>query len=589
MPIVKILNLTNIMKKVFIFIILIGLVSTISAQEKWSRDERSMSKPPIGNYSELPGNNYHWENLNPIRKIYNTKDGIFSVGPSFRVLPNTHQQDEVILVRSYAHPLLMFGSANTTVGSQFGQAEYITTDGGVTWSGSDVIPAFSYLTSDPAPTIDKDGRLIITTLNTNNAANTTMNSATSTNNGATWLPNVVITSQNSDKNFSASDDVPSSAYYGRTYTVWTNFALAVSPIFVAYTTNGGTTWSAPSQINSPLANHYSQGADITIGPGGEVYVCWASVTNGSLIEDYLGFAKSTNGGVNWTVTENAFDMNGIRAQMFNGWNFRVNSFPRIAVDRSGGPRNGWLYVVVSQINLAPAGSDVDIVLHSSSDGGATWSTGVRVNQDALNNGKVQFFPAITVDPHGDVDICYYDNRNYPSVGDSCQTFFSRSTDGGVTFTDVLASDHSWKVQNEPGAGTYGGDYIGISWSNGKIYPFWFDLKTGSMQAWTCAIDINPIAVNNISNEIPKNYKLQQNYPNPFNPETNIKFDVPKSGNVKLTVYDMLGNQVELLVNNFMEAGSYSTDFHANNLSSGVYFYRMESVNFSETRKMILNK
>jgi hypothetical protein len=577
------------MNKVLILLVIIGFVSITTAQEKWSHDPKSMSKPPIGNYSELPDNNYHWENYNHTTKVYYTKDGVLSVGPSFRVFPNTHQQDEVVLVKSYAHPLVLFGSANTTVGSTYGQAAYITTNGGLTWTGTDAIPAFNFATSDPAPAIDKDGNLIITTLNTNTGT-TTMNSATSTNNGVTWQPNVLITGISSDKNFSASDDVPTSPYYGRTYTVWTNFYPAAGPIMVSYTTNGGASWSAPAQINTPLGNHYSQGADINIGANGEVYVCWAAplVTSGN-IEDYAGFAKSTNGGVSWTVTENAFDMNGIRAQSFNGWNFRVNSFPRIAVDRSGGARNGWVYIVVSQVNLAPAGSDVDIIMHSSSDGGITWTAGVRVNQDALNNGKVQFFPAITVDPHGDVDICYYDNRNYPSVGDSCQTYFSRSTDGGVTFSDVLASDHSWRVQGEPGFAPYGGDYIGISNSNGKIYPFWYDFKTSSMQAWTCAIDINPIAVNNISNEIPKSYNLQQNYPNPFNPTTNIKFDVPKSGNVKLTVYDILGDQVELLVNNYMVAGSYSTDFHANNLSSGVYFYKLEAGSFSETRKMILNK
>jgi hypothetical protein len=116
-----------------------------------------------------------------------------------------------------------------------------------------------------------------------------------------------------------------------------------------------------------------------------------------------------------------------------------------------------------------------------------------------------------------------------------------------------------------------------------------DNKTGTMQAWTCAVDIPPVGVSINNNNVPKNYSLGQNYPNPFNPTTNIKFDIPKAGHVRLAVYDMLGNQVELLVNNEMQPGSYSTDFNAAKISSGVYFYRLETGDFSETRKMILTK
>ena len=98
-------------------------------------------------------------------------------------------------------------------------------------------------------------------------------------------------------------------------------------------------------------------------------------------------------------------------------------FQELDVDKSGGARNGWIYIVSSDQNFAPAGSDADVIMHRSSDGGATWSSGIRVNQDALNNGKVQFFPVVNVDEAGGVNVVYYDNRNFPSVGDSCQVYF----------------------------------------------------------------------------------------------------------------------------------------------------------------------
>jgi hypothetical protein len=96
-----------------------------------------------------------------------------------------------------------------------------------------------------------------------------------------------------------------------------------------------------------------------------------------------------------------------------------------------------------------------------------------------------------------------------------------------------------------------------------------------------------ITINN--GEIPSTYSLEQNYPNPFNPETNIKFGLPKSGNVKLAVYDISGKEVAVLLNEFKQAGSYTFNFNGSKLSSGVYFYRIISENFIETKRMILVK
>ncbi len=84
-------------------------------------------------------------------------------------------------------------------------------------------------------------------------------------------------------------------------------------------------------------------------------------------------------------------------------------------------------------------------------------------------------------------------------------------------------------------------------------------------------------------------ELSQNYPNPFNPTTNIKFALPKEGNVRLSVYNMLGQQVAELVNGFKSAGSYSVEWNANNLATGVYVYRLEASGSIMTKKMMLVK
>ncbi len=98
-----------------------------------------------------------------------------------------------------------------------------------------------------------------------------------------------------------------------------------------------------------------------------------------------------------------------------------------------------------------------------------------------------------------------------------------------------------------------------------------------------------ISIQNISTEVPSSYSLGQNYPNPFNPITNVKFSIVNSGNVKLVVYDVMGREVQTLVNERLQPGTYETTFDGSMLNSGVYFYKLITDGFTETKKMILIK
>ena len=106
---------------------------------------------------------------------------------------------------------------------------------------------------------------------------------------------------------------------------------------------------------------------------------------------------------------------------------------------------------------------------------------------------------------------------------------------------------------------------------------------------------NVITVNTITgilertNEIPTKYVLYQNYPNPFNPTTKIQFAVPKTSTVRLNVYNILGQQVAELVNQELSQGVYSINFDATKLNNGIYFYVLQTGDFSQTKKMILLK
>lgn len=94
---------------------------------------------------------------------------------------------------------------------------------------------------------------------------------------------------------------------------------------------------------------------------------------------------------------------------------------------------------------------------------------------------------------------------------------------------------------------------------------------------------------NTNHRDPRILSLAQNYPNPFNPTTAIVYSVPTSELVTLMVYDVLGKEVAVLVNEMKRAGFYSVDFNASSLASGIYFYQIEAGKFSAVKKMMLIK
>src|SRR5690606_29646397 len=93
----------------------------------------------------------------------------------------------------------------------------------------------------------------------------------------------------------------------------------------------------------------------------------------------------------------------------------------------------------------------------------------------------------------------------------------------------------------------------------------------------------------INNTVPESFELKQNYPNPFNPVTRISYSLPVKSNISIKVYSVIGKELMTLVTGVFEPGNHSIDFNASNLSSGVYYYRLETSAFTETRKMVVVK
>ena len=506
------------------FIIFTGQKSTDNLSEKWDLDPSMTQLVVTGpSYPVLPSRPVDYV-FSTKPRFYNTPFGIVTVTPNVRVHPTTNtNQSEVIIVRHPLNQNIMFASCNmTTIGSPLFISEgvYVTTNGGLNWFGSDSLQSVPVIGhgGDPGPTIDKNGRFIMTHLGYLTSG---MYANYSTNNGLNWSSTYTIATGPQDKNLAGSDDEPTSPFYGRSYCVWTPFTSTVKPIAVSFTSNGGVSWSAPQNINNPPSPYRtSQGCDVRVGPGGTVYVTWRDHGGSPFTGKRVGLGKSTNGGVNWTVTKQAFAMNGVRDNTFGTYGIRVPDFPRIDIDKTGGPRHGWIYIVTNEYNLAPAGSDADVVINASSDGGATWPASLRkrVNQDPMNNGKLQFFPAIRVDEFGGVNIVYYDNRN--TASDSAEVYVARSMDGGSTWTELLVSDHRFKPTPIAGlANYYSGDYIGITSGNAKIWPVWMDNSTGTYQEWTAGIIIANYPLNSFNLQTPSSGVTITSFPNSSTPVT----------------------------------------------------------------------
>lgn len=239
-------------------------------------------------------------------------------------------------------------------------------------------------------------------------------------------------------------------------------------------------------------------------------------------------SKSTNGGYNWFTVDMVFDTN-------------YCEMPAIAVS-----------------NLNP-----NIIFHAQL-GFSNGQTGLKRSYSQGNTWLFNIFAGTS----WSVDIAK-DDPNVFAYGNVSYSPVYLSVNGGINF---IATTNAWAEQ------IYYYDKANLFITNGsEIYKM------------SASYNMPVIGVQPISSNVPQKFSLSQNYPNPFNPMTHFEFRIADFGYVRLIIYDALGREIITVVNEQLKPGTYKAEWDASNYPSGIYFYKLETKDFFEAKKMVLIK
>ncbi|GAB4369167.1 MAG: hypothetical protein Kow0042_10710 [Calditrichia bacterium] len=462
-----------------------------------------------------------------------------------------------------------------------GQSIAYSKDGGESWNLLTVVaPENNVYYIDPSVAFDPSGNAYIAYLAVKQGAfltGTGIAVLKSTDGGENWSTPLYI----------ANDLTNSSVTHSRPF-------IAVHPtsndIYVSWViTEGNTAYpviarskDGAQSFSSRVAITQEQGAVRNAIPAisldGTVYVTYFD-----LLTSQIKVARSDDQGTTFQAVhtlevEQIGEAFGYRRVLKGA--LKVNSYPWITVDNSPAPTSGNVYVTWADNR----NGNPDIFLITSKDKGQTWSNPIRVNNDLTSAD--QFFPTINVDQAtGAVHIAFYDSRN-DAENLLVDTYVAQSIDGAETFVNTRLSTASSNptIGFDQGSQKFFGDYLAVASFNNVIYSAFTDSREGNQEIYVAKFDKKdrPAEAN-----VPLNYSLNQNYPNPFNPATIISFTLEVQTPVSLKIYNALGQEVVTLINNkLMEAQTHHIRFDASRLTSGVYFYRLETPNYVDTKKMM---
>lgn len=416
------------------------------------------------------------------------------------VLPNSNAaQTELSIAASPANPDKLLVGANVILnsGATVRQGYYYTSTAGLEWNGDDSLPNQHRGGSDPAVDFDGDGNAYYLTM-MSHATPFDLLIYKSTDGGANWstqIDTVITYSYNADKPHLVIDR-SSASHEGNIYAAWTSFSgyPGFTHANIAFRKISKDDWPINTEPVLNLSNGtvgpagsstLCQGVNLAVAPDGTVYAVWAVYdgwATGDPSESVFGFNYSLDGGDTWEGARRIVTVDGIRkypdGDPLPPKEMRANSFPSMAVDTAGGGK-GKIYLVWADNRYGDGPGDyqdADILMISSSDGGVTWSdttNPVRINSDATGNGRDQWFPWVSVDPAGGVNVAFYDCRN-DEDNYLTEVWLARSDNGGQSFVNHRLSEVSMEPCLIVSGYEYWGDYVGITSTPDRVYATWWD-------------------------------------------------------------------------------------------------------------------
>ncbi len=458
-----------------------------------------------------------------------------------------------------------------TVNNNFRQAGYsYTSDGGQTWTFPGVIEP-GIFRSDPVLDFDSQGIFYYNSL-TSQGGNMWCDVFKSYDGGATW--DMGTFAQGGDKQWMVIDKT-GGVGEGNIYAYWTYAYSICSPGFFTRSIDRGSSYE--SCITIPDSPYWGT---LSVAKNGDLYI--GGVDGNGFVIAKSTTAKDSNQIVTWDFTTQV-SLDGERNSGTGPNPGGLLGQTWIATDTT--TDNVYL---LSSVDRFSTSDPLDVMFSRSTDGGISWSSPVRINDDTTDSAW-QWFGTMSVAPNGRIDVVWLDTRD--NLGTYLSAlYYSYSMDAGITWTQnqKLSADFDphlgWPQQNKMG------DYFHMVSNEAGAHLAWANTLNGEQDVYYSFIgEVDGIIAEEINTNYPGDFKLSQNFPNPFNSTTSISYQLPKSGIVSLKIYNMLGQEIKSLINEKQAQGTHQIEFEASNLASGVFYYRLQIDELVETKKFLLLK
>jgi hypothetical protein len=453
-------------------------------------------------------------------------------------------------------------------------------DGGINWTDSLMEEPHYPRQSDPGVTTDRLGNfyMVVLSYTGNTSESNGLYVQKSVDGGVSWggsvpvvagVPNVF-----EDKELIACDRT-GGVHDGNLYVVWARFGYTTE-IMSARSTDGGLGFQSAVTVSD---DDGVQWPVPVVGPDGTYYVAWVRYMPSEIRID-----RSFDGGASFGSDITVAGVWTPQTEINGG--VLVFSFPAMDCDITGGAYSGRLYVAY----MDRQSSDFDIFLTRSDDQGATWSSPIRVNDDAVGNGRDQFHPWLCVSGDGAVNVVFYDRRNDPS-NLLMDVYVAQSTDGGASFGP---NRRVTTVSSNPTAGSARagliGEYIGLAApSAGRLHPVWTDTREGNQDVYTSVVDTT-IAGTPEATSV--SLAVASPTPTPFANSTSVSFrGAPRAG-IEVLVCDVSGRAVRRLETVADSNGGGvvtwdGMDSRGRRVGSGVYFLQVSCGSQRAATKTVL--